>query len=295
MNTGLIKTLAASFILYLVYFANLPENNVLKINFRRAVNMSSICKQSGYHLSCLLIIILFGTLIDQVEAKSKNREKKILVVTVTKGFRHKSIPTAEKMIEELGKTSKAFSVDYVRTDEEMAAKMTPQALNSYDGVIFASTSGNLPLPDRDAFLNWIKAGHAFIGIHAASDTFGKGVYPSYIDMIGGEFDKHGPQVEVECVVEDRKHPATKSLGKSFKVFDEIYQFKNYERSKVHMLLSLDKHPNDKTPGYYPIAWCRMFGKGRVFYTALGHRDDVLQAEWFKAHLLGGIQWTLKSK
>ena len=63
------------------------------------------------------------------------------------------------------------------------------------------------------------------------------------------------------------------------MFDEIYQFKNFDRTKVHGLLTLDKHPNDKTPGNYPIAWCKDYGKGRVFYTSLGHREDVWDPNW----------------
>src|SRR5438309_11178338 len=78
--------------------------------------------------------------------------KKVLVVTVTKGFRHSSIPTAEKVLGELAKKSGAFEVDYVRTDEEMAQKMTVASLKKYDGVIFANTTGNLPLPDNQGFL-----------------------------------------------------------------------------------------------------------------------------------------------
>src|SRR4051812_11564682 len=78
--------------------------------------------------------------------------KRLLVVTVTKGFRHSSIPTAEKILAEMGEKSGAFSVDYVRNDQEMAEKMTPAALKNYDGVVFASTTGVLPLPDKAAFL-----------------------------------------------------------------------------------------------------------------------------------------------
>src|SRR5438105_9193587 len=91
--------------------------------------------------------------------------KKVLVVTVTKGFRHSSIPTAEKVLGELAQKSGAFTVDYVRTDEEMAQKMTVAALKKYDGVIFANTTGgkgqkggDLPLPDKQGFLDWIKSG-----------------------------------------------------------------------------------------------------------------------------------------
>src|SRR5262249_53074142 len=97
--------------------------------------------------------------------------KKLLVVTVTKGFRHSSIPTAEKVLADIAKTSGAFTVDYARNDQEIAEKMTPAALKQYDGAIFANTTGDLPLPDNQAFIDWIKSGKAFIGMHSASDTF----------------------------------------------------------------------------------------------------------------------------
>ena len=216
--------------------------------------------------------------------------KKLLVVTVTKGFRHDSIPTLERVVTQLGLESGAYVADAARTDEELAAKATVAALAGYDGVVFASTTGDLPLPDRDGFLKWIEAGHAFVGIHAATDTYHD--FAPYISMIGGEFDQHGPQVEVSVQVQDPGHPATKGLGKSFKVYDEIYQFRSFDRSLVHMLLALDRHPNEGTPGYYPLAWSKAYGTGRVFYTALGHREDVLEAPWYKEHLKGGILWAL---
>jgi type 1 glutamine amidotransferase len=220
--------------------------------------------------------------------------KRLLVVTVTKQFRHSSIPTAEKILAELGEKSGAFAVDYVRNDQEMAEKMTPAALKNYDGVVFASTTGILPLPDKAAFLDWIKSGKAFIGIHAATDTFhGKGeAIDPYIDMLGGEFKHHDAQVEVECLNQDPKHPATSGIGKSYIVKDEIYQMKNFPRDRVHGLLTLDKHPNTGEPGDYPISWCKKYGKGNVFYTSLGHREDVWESPVYQQHVLGGIKWAL---
>jgi type 1 glutamine amidotransferase len=229
-------------------------------------------------------------------ANSPVKTKKLLVVTVTKGYKHQSIALLEKVIAELGEIKKSFTVDYARTDEDLAVKMNAAGLQDYDGVVFASTTGDLPLPDRDAFLNWIRDGHAFIGIHSATDTF-HGFEP-FIEMIGGEFLAHGPQLKVTLNSEDTKHPATKDFNKTTEIFDEIYTFKNFKRENVQVLLSLDKNPNqnDKEnfdrPGFYPIAWCRKFGKGRVFYTALGHREDVLESELFKKHLAGGILWSL---
>lgn len=284
--------------------------------------------------------------------------KKLLVVSVTAGFRHASIPTMEKMLAQLATASGEFTVEFVQqppgkpaapkkltelktnaTDEQKAAfklaaekfaadtaafetaeakweetlkvalkKLSPASLNHYDGVIFASTTGDLPLPDKQGFLDWIKAGHAFIGLHSASDTF-HGWAP-FVEMLGGEFANHGPQVAVECLNQDPQHPATAALGKSFAVsLEEIYQFKNYDAAKVHDLLILDKHPENGSPGHFAVAWCKDYGAGKVFYTSLGHREDVIDADpdmknrknsveiakAYQAHVLGGIEWALGLK
>ncbi len=251
--------------------------------------------------------------------------KKVLVVTTTTGFRHSSIPTAEKILAQLGNESGDFTVEYARvepTDPEfkgddgkpdkekvneairkvLADKMSPEALKQYDAVIFANTTGNLPLPDKEAFLEWIKSGKGFVGMHSATDTFHE--YKPYIDMIGAEFKQHGAQVQVDAINEDKECPACRQLGSEWKIFDEIYQFKNFDRTKVHGLLTLDKHPNDKTLGDYPVSWCKAFGHGRVFYTSLGHREDVWDPNWperknpkevaeaYQKHILEGIKWAL---
>lgn len=216
---------------------------------------------------------------------------RVLVVTVTKGFRHASIPDLEKLLADLGRESGAFTVDYARTDADLASKMTKKKLAAYDGVVFASTTGDLPLPDNKAFLAWIEAGHAFVGIHAATDTFPG--FVEYLDMIGGQFARHGEQAKVEVKVSDAAHPATQGLDPSFPVFDEIYQFQRFDAFKVHRLLDLDRHPETGTPGSFPLAWTREPGRGRVFYTALGHRTDVIEAPWFRKHVLGGTLWALR--
>ena len=263
--------------------------------------------------------------------------KKLLVVTTTTGFRHSSIPTLEKVITQLGKDSGAFTVDFIHqpdgkpanpkkdaTAEEKAAlkvaedkwenellkpalqKLSPENLKNYDGVVFASTTGDLPIPDPQGLLDWIKAGHAFVGIHAASDTFHK--WPGYIEMLGGEFAHHGPQVSVECLNEDPQHPANAQLGKTWTISqEEMYQFKNYDAAKVHDLLILDKQPEKPFPaGHFPVTWCKNFGSGKVFYTSLGHREDIIDADLnlkdrknspeisktYQQHVLGGIRWAL---
>lgn len=241
--------------------------------------------------------------------------KKLLVVTATKGFRHSSIPVAEKVLAMLGADSQSYTVEYVRggpdgkDDAEVRQKMSPENLQQFDGVIFANTTGDLAIPDKEFFLNWIKSGKAFVGMHSCSDTYHG--YPPFIEMLGGEFLTHHEQVKVSCINEDPQHPANVHFGDNFVLFDEIYLHKNFKRENVRGLLSLDKHPNKGFPGDFPISWCKEYGKGRVFYTALGHREDVWDADWkdgngrranppevskaYQQHILGGIQWALGLK
>jgi hypothetical protein len=240
--------------------------------------------------------------------------KKLLLVTATAGFHHTSTASAEEILPEMGKKSGAFEIvgivrsgprpkDKAEGDawtekmkQDFAEKMSTSALKSYDGVIFANTTGILPLPDKEAFLAWIKSGKAFIGMHSASDTFHApdGKVDPYIEMLGGEFQTHKAQAGVECLVQDMKHPATKALGEAYCIeVEEIYLFKNYDPARVHELLILDKHPNDKKQlGHFAVAWCKKHGDGNVFYTSLGHREDVWDNKRYQQHILGGIKWAL---
>ncbi len=295
------------------------------------VKLPGACRVGSNELPMkkLFCLLLIAGLAFTAAAKPKH----LLVVSVTKGFRHSSIPVAERIIGELAYRSGEFTVEYAAvepTDPEykgadgkpdnakvdaaisrvLAEKMSPSALEAFDGVIFVNTTGTLPIPDTDAFLKWLRDGHAFIGMHSATDTFHSTTdQPSpYTEMINGEFLTHGDQAEVECLNASHGHPATAHLGDSITLFDEIYILKNYRRDTTHSLLDLDKHPNSKDPGHYPIAYCHAYGKGKVFYTSLGHREDIWDPAWkdnngnrrnspeiahaYQAHILGGIRWAL---
>lgn len=257
-------------------------------------------------LTCLAAMAC-GVVTDALAAPPK----KLLIVTTTMGFRHSSIETAERVLASLGQSSGSFDVELAAvTPVEGAAaavyaeqvrtmlerKLNPAALKRYDGIVFASTTGELPLPDKEAFIQWIRDGGAFIGIHSATDTLH--AYRPYIDMLGGEFDYHREQVSIEALNRDASHPANRHLPATWTLdgkLEEIYVFKNHDPAGVHDLLVLDRHPNTHAPGHFPISWCRNFGKGRVFYTALGHNEHVWLMPAFQSHVLGGIAWALGLK
>jgi len=217
----------------------------------------------------------------------------------------------KKAEEKFNEDQAAYNTAEAKWEESLKAalqKLAPATLKNYDGVVFASTTGDLPIPDKQGFLDWIKAGHAFIGLHAASDTFHG--WPEFIDMIGGEFKHHGKQVGVECLNQDPANPATAALGKSWSISqEEIYQFQNYDAAKVHDLLILDKHPETGEAGHFAVSWCKDYGTGKVFYTSLGHREDLIDGDpdikdrknapeiskAYRAHVLGGIEWALGLK
>jgi type 1 glutamine amidotransferase len=188
--------------------------------------------------------------------------------------------------------------------------LSPEHLRAekIDAVIFANTTGDLPLPDKEGFIKWIEDGHAFIGMHSASDTFHQ--FKGYGEMLQGEFKTHGKQVPADLVAGDTAHPANAGIGSKWDIKqEEMYEMKDgsHDRSKVHVIWFL-KHPPqqpDKAE-YAAVSWCRMAGKGHVFYTSLGHREDLWNddpalpgrinppetAKQYQAHILGGIKWAL---
>ena len=116
-------------------------------------------------------------------------------------------------------------------------------------------------------------------------------------MIGGYFDGHPWHEKIRVIVEDKNHPASKPFGERFEITDEIYQFKGpYDRTKLHVLMKMDtnsvKKEGKRQDKDYALAWTKDYGKGRVFYSAFGHREEVWKDERFLAHMLGGLKYAM---
>src|SRR5262249_42609241 len=169
-------------------------------------------------------------------------------------------------------------------------------LRDFD-VLYFFTSGELELSDQQKadLLAFVRGGKGFGGVHSATDTLY--TWPEYGEMIGAYFNGHPWAQEVGIRVEDRDHPVTAGLGDSFRIADEIYQFRSFSRERTHVLLSLDttsvdltKEGVDRADGDFPLAWIREYGDGRVFYTALGHPESTWLDERFQKLLLNAILW-----
>jgi len=231
--------------------------------------------------------------------------KHVLVIGQTKGFEHDSIPDAMAAIYNLGKESGLWDTT-IRTDTELLTKKelknNAKNLNYFDLLVFTSTTGELDMDasQKQDMLSFIRDdGKGFVGIHAALDT--NYTWPEYGEMIGGWFDQHPWMTfNAPIVNEDPSFPAVRHFPSAFVKYDEIYQPKAWSRDKVNVLLSLDptklNYENNprihRTDHDFPVAWSKLYGKGRVFYTALGHFENVWASPEFQMHLLGGIKWSL---
>ena len=221
----------------------------------------------------------------------------LLVVSYAAGFRHSSIDTAKPIVQQLGRSVGAFDTAFCDTSEDVRRMITPEGLTSFDAVLFLNTTGDVGVPDLSAFLTWVAAGHGFAGVHSAADTYHEA--PGYLDLLGNEFESHGNQAEVQAIVEAPSHPAVAHLGPRYRVFDEIYRFVRNNRAEVTPLLTLDRYPLDGLtaagqPADLPLAWAKSYGAGRVFYTALGHRDELWRDPVYQQHVLGGLRWVLQT-
>ncbi len=221
--------------------------------------------------------------------------KKLLYVTHSAGYRHEVLPYSQEVLKRLGSEAKAFEADC--TDD--VATVNWDDLVRYDAVAFCTT-GSLPMSDeaKNALIDFVKGGKAFIGIHNATDTFYD--FAPYGEMVGGYFNGHPWHQEVGIIVEDRNHPATRELPEHFTIHDEIYTHKNWSREKTHVLMRLDnstvdlaKAAGNRDDNDFAMAWCHPFGTGRVFYTALGHDKPTWSSDLFHKHLLGGIRWAMR--
>jgi type 1 glutamine amidotransferase len=207
----------------------------------------------------------------------------VLVLTQTLGYHHMSIPTAMATVRAIASRSGHYRVVFLTS----AAQLTPGALRHAVAVMFLLTTGELPMnaADKRALVAFVRRGGGLIGVHSATDTFHH--WAAFKQMIGAEFSHHPRPSTQRVIVTDHSTPATHALPASFRIHEEFYVFKRDPRPRVHVLAELDTGRGGPDR---PLVWCRRFGRGRVYYDALGH----FSATWHNHHQLtlmsGGIAW-----
>ncbi|MBM4091126.1 MAG: ThuA domain-containing protein [Planctomycetes bacterium] len=250
----------------------------------------------------------------RVSSASFQGRAKVLYFTRSVGFEHSVVSRkgnelshSEKILVELGKQ---YDVEVVCTKD---GTVFDGDLDQYDAIAFY-TCGDLCHPEskdgappmtpkgKQSLLDAIAGGKGFVGFHSATDTFhskgGQNVVQTeldpYIAMIGGEFIKHGPQQVATMRVTSPSFPGLSQAGRSFKLNEEWYAMKNFAKD-MHVILvqeteGMEGNCYQRPP--FPATWARQHGKGRVFYTSLGHREDVWTNPMCQDIFVGGFSWVM---
>jgi len=254
-------------------------------------------KRSHLLLAGLVIVFAGGSVICLAAKSAGTKKKKILFYSQSFEYRHDVVTRpltgdlsfAEKVFKDF--TSKAGYIVHLSQDHN---DLQGDRFNRYDAIVFY-TSGDPPI-NKKGLMEWIKNGGAFIALHPTTYTFKND--PEFINMVGALFAGHGQQSEAVIKIEVPDHPATAMLGKEWRLTDEYYWHKNFSRDNIKVLMSIDTEKTNLKPlkmqkgKDYPMAWTNTMGKGRIFYSALGHREDVWTNPLFQKHLLGGMAWAM---
>jgi uncharacterized protein len=254
------------------------------------------------------------------EAAADKPKRKVLFFTKSSGFQHSAITRkgdelahAEKVLTKIGKEN-GFDVECTKD-----GRVFDNDLSGYDAIFFYTTEDltkeggdkNPPMSvaGKQKLFDFVASGKGFLASHSGADTFhspghhdGKSrenqtELDPYIAMLGGEFISHGPQQVARQVIADPKFPGFADLADegtpdSFKVNDEWYSLKNYA-DDLHVILVMDTqgmNGKDYQRPPFPSTWARRHGKGRVFYTSMGHREDVWDNPKIQTMLIGALNW-----
>jgi hypothetical protein len=222
---------------------------------------------------------------------------------------HASIPYGNYAIDQLGKRTAAYETVF----NNDIAMFKPGVIDQFDAIVFINTVGVL-FDDKElraSLLDFIAGGKGFVGLHAAAATFVEypvyDQFPAFGQMLGGTENGGHPWKPTETFivkVDDPKSPlAAMFKGQGLEISDEVYQFQEPDlRERLHVLLSIDTEKSDtanrrflpirKEDKDFPVSWIKPHGKGRVFYTTLGHNPHIFWHPVILQHFLAGIQYAL---
>ncbi len=248
-----------------------------------------------------LIALLFALgVATAAAAQFDTRPLRVLYLSQSVGFVHETVrrpsdglAPSELALEAMARDSGAFTV----TLTQDARDLTPERLADLDVLIF-STTGALPVNRETwaAIQAWIESGRGgFVGVHSAADTAldFEGGETAWRDFIGGLFDGHpwtqGTPIRLANLEPD--HPLASMWPDGTDYAEEIYQYTGFGPGRVRVLQALDMRAGRlRRPYPVPVTWVRQIGRGRLFYTNLGHTPSTWDDPRFRLQIIDAIRW-----
>jgi hypothetical protein len=248
------------------------------------------------------------------------RPRKVLVFSIAWGYWHTAIPYGQKAFELMGRKTGAF--DPVVSDD--LTMFEPQNLKQFDAVVLNNTNEEIFLPEdfdklppdqkqkaaaydralKDSLADYLKNGGGLAVIHAGVASFRN--WPEYGNIVGARFENHpwGAGSTVTLRVEEPDHPLARAFEKPiFEITDEIYQVVDpYSRQNLRVLVSIDVDRTSiplrdldaikRKDKDFAMTWIKDYGRGRVFYCALGHQHELFWNTMVLQHFLDGVQFAV---
>lgn len=221
----------------------------------------------------------------------------ILIYSGTTGYRHESIPAGIVAVTAMAKR-RGLSV----VASEDPSVFSADRLARFRAIVLISTTTDPKNPAsewlvgerRAALRDFVEGGGGVLAIHAAADSHYHWLW--YGKMIGGHFARHPqgtPAGRVTVVA--TAHPTLTGLPRAVSRTDEWYYFDDYDPTST-LLMTLDPASiGEKDVNPNPVAWTRRIGRGRVFYTAMGHTIESYSEPFFFKHVAAGLDWALARK
>jgi type 1 glutamine amidotransferase/sugar phosphate isomerase/epimerase len=231
------------------------------------------------------------------------RPRKLLVTDLQMYSGHSTIPHGNWLLELMGKYTGAFEPVF---SNDLELLKYPR-IREFDAVYLNNVCGmvhNDPAV-REGLLRFVREGGGLGGHHAV--TYANNNWPEFAEMMGGWSGAHHTEKQT-LKIDDPGSPLMKSFGTaSFEHTDEFYIFppySPYNRAKQRVLMSIDVEKSDRATANrlckqctrpdqdYGVAWIKDYGKGRTYFTPLGHTIPFYTDQRWTGHLLAAIQYLL---
>lgn len=267
-------------------------------------------------LPTVVIALLSLTVLAAQSPAPRTFPKHVLAwADVRNGYQHESITHALSTVERLGWESGLYDT-VIRTDSQSITKspilfkhgtgiaaqeqFLARNLTYFDAIFFFGVREiDLDPQQRADLLSFVKDdGKGFVATHAGATAFFS--WPEFGEMLGGRFDEHPWGItEATVVVEDRTSPISRHLPSTFAVTDEHYQLKDFSRQNVNVIARLDADKLDlkaplvhRTDRDFVVAYTKTYGRGRVFYSTLGHPRELWDTEWLQKMYFEALKWSM---
>ena len=220
------------------------------------------------------------------------------------GMSHDTIPHTNVMLERFGALTGAWKAEF---NNDLANLRYPR-ITAYDAIFLNDIVGEAFAEPavREGLLRFVKEGGGLVGIHGT--PWASRNWTEFTELIGAMDAPHRIEQGILRVY-DRASPLVAPLGSGRPALPGGV-LPLPRRGRPPPALERRARPADgrarrpgrssrgpgtatrRPDGIYPVSWIRTYGKGRVFYTSIGHMPETFMTPSLVGHVLAGVQYAL---